>query len=307
MRALRVQGAGVTLAVQEHGERQRPTVLLVHGFPDTHGLWSDVVAGLADRYHVVTYDLRGAGASDLPAGRREYRLGQLACDARAVMDACAPGERVHLVGHDWGAIQGWEFLYAEETAPQIASFTSISGACFDHVGLLLRARLRRPTPSQLAWSLGQLRRSWYMALCQAPGAFGLVWQRVLAARWGSMLRRLEGIEPGPDFPAPTIVSDGVNLAGLYWRTPLLRLLRPVRRTPVSVPVLVVRPIGDRFLHPHTLDNAGEFVPDLTRRTVPGGHWAPRSYPGLVAELVSEHVDRVTGGRAGQPTTASSAA
>jgi pimeloyl-ACP methyl ester carboxylesterase len=58
---------GVVLAVDVHGDdASRPTVVLVHGYPDTSSAWNGVVRHLASRYRVVTYDVRGAGASTAP-------------------------------------------------------------------------------------------------------------------------------------------------------------------------------------------------------------------------------------------------
>ncbi|MDX6204789.1 MAG: hypothetical protein QOF39_846, partial [Frankiales bacterium] len=51
-----VRSGGVDLAVFEGGNRQGPTVVLVHGWPDTHHLWGGVVDLLADDFHVVAYD-----------------------------------------------------------------------------------------------------------------------------------------------------------------------------------------------------------------------------------------------------------
>src|SRR5438309_1175852 len=60
---------GVTLAVYEHGDPAAPTIVAVHGYPDNHSVWDGVVELLSDRFHVVTYDVRGAGASDKPSAR----------------------------------------------------------------------------------------------------------------------------------------------------------------------------------------------------------------------------------------------
>ena len=49
VRSRRVAGDGVELAVQERGLRDAPTVLLIHGFPDTQGLWSRVAPRLAEQ------------------------------------------------------------------------------------------------------------------------------------------------------------------------------------------------------------------------------------------------------------------
>src|SRR5437660_8783470 len=100
---------GVTLAVHAYTEidPQRPTVLAIHGYPDNHHLWDGVAEHLLRRhnaeYNVVAYDVRGAGESERPAGRSDYRFAQLISDVGTVIDSLAV-ERVHLLAHDWGSI-----------------------------------------------------------------------------------------------------------------------------------------------------------------------------------------------------------
>ena len=67
---------GVTLAVYEAGNPDAPTVVAIHGYPDNHAVWDGVVQLLADTFHVVTYDVRGTGASDKPGSRDAYRYEQ---------------------------------------------------------------------------------------------------------------------------------------------------------------------------------------------------------------------------------------
>src|SRR5690606_37022733 len=63
---------GVELCVAELGTRtdedggRRPTVVLLHGYPDTKELWYPVAERLAPRFHVVLYDVRGFGKSTAP-------------------------------------------------------------------------------------------------------------------------------------------------------------------------------------------------------------------------------------------------
>src|ERR1044072_9093249 len=72
-----VESGDATLAVFERGDPGDPTVLLVHGYPDTHRLWDGVADRLAERFHVVTYDTRGTGASTGPKGMAGYRTERL--------------------------------------------------------------------------------------------------------------------------------------------------------------------------------------------------------------------------------------
>src|SRR3954470_8680007 len=89
---------GVRLAVFETGPADAPTVVAVHGYPDNHTLWDEIAARLATEFHVVTYDVRGAGASDKPTDRAAYRMDRLTDDLIAVLDATSPDQPVHLVG-----------------------------------------------------------------------------------------------------------------------------------------------------------------------------------------------------------------
>ena len=132
-----VESAGVRLAVFESGAAAAggpgqsnaagptvPTVLLVHGYPDTHRVWDQLAAELDADHHVVRYDVRGAGQSGAPADLRGYRLDQLADDMFAVADAVSADRAVHVVGHDWGSIQAWHAVTDPRAAMRIASFTT---------------------------------------------------------------------------------------------------------------------------------------------------------------------------------------
>ena len=52
---------GVRIAVYEEGNPDGPTLVLVHGWPDSHVLWDGVVPLLADRFRIIRYDNRGVG------------------------------------------------------------------------------------------------------------------------------------------------------------------------------------------------------------------------------------------------------
>lgn len=278
----RVPGDGVDLAVFERGEG--PTVLLVHGFPDTHAVWDAVAARLAVRFHVVAYDVRGAGASSRPAGREAYRFEHLVADMRAVLDAVSPHGPVHLAGHDWGAIQSWEAVCA--MPERFASFTSISGPCLDHVSRWMRAGLR--SPSGFRAVLRQLAHSWYIAAFQAPVLPELVWRHGLAERWGGLLERSEGVSAGTH-PAPTLADDAVAGINLY-RANFFSRPSTLGERRTSVPTQVVVATGDAYVTPGLAAEAARpFADRLQVRPVRAPHWVPLTQPGEIARLISEHI------------------
>lgn len=282
-----VRGDGVDLHVVERGDPAQPTVLLVHGYPDTHAVWDLVAAELEPELHVVAYDVRGAGASSRPGGVEPYRLAHLLADLAAVIEATSGGRPVHLVGHDWGSIQTWHAVTAPSLAGQLASATSMSGPSLDHVGRWFRAAWADGPPG---WrrAVRQGTRSWYVLAFQLPKLPELGWRRAVAGRFAAQLEAREGVAPDDRWPAPTLAEDGACGVNLYRANVLGRLARPVTQ-PASVPVQLIEATGDPFVTGELLDGLEDLAPDLTRRAVDGGHWVIRSQPALVAELVAGHV------------------
>lgn len=284
---------GVRLAVQEHGDRAGTTVLAIHGYPDDHSVWDGVVTALSGRYHVVTYDVRGAGGSDVPATRDGYHLDQLERDLAVVTEEVSPDRPVHLLGHDWGSIQAWHAVTGERMRGRIASFTSISGPCLDHAGRWLRFRLRRPTPKRVRELVTQLVSSGYIGFFQLPVLPELVWRTRLLPRVLDRLERFDAAADGRHASPRT--ADGVHGLGLYRANMAKRLARPgIRRA--EVPVQVLAPTGDPFVSPAVQTDVAAWASDLRVRRLPGGHWLPRTRPRVVARCAAELVDHVEYGR-----------
>ena len=80
---------------------QGPAVLLLHGFPQTHAMWADIAAMLAQDYTVVCADLRGYGASGKPKGVAQYSFREMGADQLDLMLELGFAS-FHLVGHDRG-------------------------------------------------------------------------------------------------------------------------------------------------------------------------------------------------------------
>lgn len=266
-----VQGDGVDLAVFARGDSERPTLVFVHGYPDTHAVWHRVIDRLADDFHCVSFDVRGAGASTRPRAARAYRMSRLAADLAAVIDWASPEAPVHLVGHDWGSIQSWEIVTDPAFAARLAGFTSISGPCLDHAGHWLRAQ-HRTDPAGLR---RQLRKSWYIAALHVPL---LPWHGPLGARWPGTLAGLEG-ERLPT--SATLARDGSHGAKLYRANMLARLMRP-RDRHARCPVQVIVPRRDAFVGPGFAEGLGRWVADLEVVPVDAAHWAIQTHPDTVA-------------------------
>ncbi|GGT62070.1 SDR family oxidoreductase [Actinomadura citrea] len=306
MRDQWVRSGEIELAVRVRGLERRPTVVLVHGYPDTGAMWDEVAGRLAERFRVVVYDVRGAGASGVPADPLDYRLDALMDDLEAVLDGVGADEPVHLVGHDWGSVQGWEAVIGDRLRGRIASFTSISGPDRRHMARWAREAVRSG-PRGAAQVLGQARRSVYMPVLMTP-CVGEAAARVLAAGFGRVMRLREGAEPRSGHPADTLPADARNGLGLY-RANMGRGRADMRRGRAGtdrgagtlgdgrtdVPVQLIVPVKDRYGSQSLLLSARGPVERLYVRRAPAGHWVARSHPDLVARWISEFVEHIEGG------------
>ncbi|MDQ3158276.1 MAG: alpha/beta fold hydrolase [Actinomycetota bacterium] len=280
-----VASAGVHLNVRSSGLTGGPTVLLVHGFPDNQDVWDRVVPLLEPHFHVVTYDVRGAGGSSAPDSRKGYRMNRLVDDIVAVIERVRPdGGPVHLVGHDWGGTQLWGAVAREGTdarlSGRIASFTSISCPSLELTGHFVSSGLRNREFGKL---VKQAAHSWYILVFQLPFLPELAFRR-FGGRIRKSLTRKQHMEESAHW-AETFASDGANGINLY------RANRPAfSRSTTKVPVQVIVPTKDAFLIPALYDDVAEFAPDVRRIDIVAGHWVIRTHPAIVADKVSAFID-----------------
>lgn len=278
---------GVRLAVQEHGDPADATVVAIHGYPDDHHVWDGVVAALARRFHVVTYDVRGAGSSATPRGRRHYAIPRLAADLGEVITATVGDKPVHLLAHDWGSIQTWGLVTDPAWSERLLSYTSISGPDLDMVGVWLRGVRERPRAI-----VRQLLDSYYVALFQLP----LLPEAVIRV---GVLDRLVRHSARHGLPSDAPVrdksrSDAERGLALYRANFLPRLARPApRRT--AVPVQVLAPTDDLHVDSEMQRTApAPWCESLATMEIPGNHWVVEHSPTLIAGHVARFVDENSG-------------
>jgi pimeloyl-ACP methyl ester carboxylesterase len=272
---------GLDLAVYEAGDPGATTIVAVHGYPDSAAVWEPVTELLRERFHVVSYDVRGAGQSGTPASRAGYRLDQLEADFSSVIDAVSPDRPVHLLAHDWGSIQGWQCVSSDRLQRRIASFTSISGPGLQHAARWLHSKLR-PSPRDLATLLRQLGRSYYLLLFQLPLLPEFAWRT-------GLLDRVLGKQPST---AGRTLSDKINGLELYRANRRPAGAGSASRR-IDIPVLVLAPTADPFVGLPLQTEAPEpYTSDLRIRSVAGGHWIMRRHPDVVAQACADLIDEV---------------
>ncbi len=282
------------LAVYEEGDPDGPTVVLVHGWPDSHVLWDGVVELLADSHRIIRYDSRGAGASDVPRPASAYTVERLADDFGSVVAAVSPDVPVHVVAHDWGAATVWEYVTRPQAAQRIASYTSISGPDPGHLSRFLRDGLARPyRPRRFARAVSQALHFGYMAFFRTALA-----PMAMRSFLAEALRR-HVINAG--LPAPrrhqgdTFVADAANGMKIYRANFPRALATATRERHVPVPVQLLVNTEDTFVRPYVFDDTPRWVSRLWRRDIRAGHWLPISHPQVVAAAVAELVGHLEGG------------
>ena len=92
--------------LQVRVDGQGPTLVFLHGWPDTLSLWDDAVIALQGSHRCVRLNLPGF---DLTQSPRPVSVNDMCRLIAAVVDAVCPDEPVDLVLHDWGCFFGYEY------------------------------------------------------------------------------------------------------------------------------------------------------------------------------------------------------
>jgi pimeloyl-ACP methyl ester carboxylesterase len=266
--------AGLVFDVTDSGPDDAEVVVLLHGFPQNRHEWAGVTPYLTGAgYRVLAPDQRGYSPGARPKGRRAYLQSNLVADVVAMIDA-AHADKVHLVGHDWGAFVAWALTARHPE--RVRTLTAVSV----------------PHPKAFAWAMprGQVLRSWYMAAFQLP----VLPERLLPTRGGLSFLGGHGLTAAQmrAYVEP-LGRDGLT-AALNWYRALPWSQREkgyAGRT--TVPTTYVWSEGDTALGRAGAEATARFVDAPYRFAVlPGvSHWIPDEAPDTLAELI---LDRITG-------------
>ncbi|EUA31074.1 alpha/beta hydrolase fold family protein [Mycobacterium xenopi 3993] len=284
---------GIRIAVYEEGNRDGPTVVLVHGWPDSHVLWDGVVPLLADRFRVIRYDNRGVGASAAPKPASAYTMARFADDFAAVIDACSPTGRCTR----WPTTGDRSGLGvpAPPRRPRPGRLVHFAvRPSQHHLVDYIFSGLRRPYhPRAFVRALSQALRLSYMAVFSIPLLAPLIVRLALSSK--AIRRRLvEGIPGEQVHHSPSLARDAAYSVKTY-RANYFRSFAGARRDHyVAVPVQLIVNTEDPYVRPYGYDATARWVPRLWRRDIKAGHWSPMSHPQVLASAVHELVDYLDG-------------
>ena len=124
---MKITANGITMNYTIDGPANAPVVTLSHSLAADGSMWDPQMPALLSRFQVLRLDLRGHGASDVPAG--DYTMAQLGRDVLAAVDATGR-ERFAFCGLSLGGMIGqWlgahvgdrlEALVLANTSPRMA-------------------------------------------------------------------------------------------------------------------------------------------------------------------------------------------
>lgn len=87
-----------------------PVALFIHGWPECWYSWRQQMVALANAgYRAVAPDMPGFGETDPLPTPADYNVERVCEFMRELLVTASGGAPVLLVGHDWGAINCWQF------------------------------------------------------------------------------------------------------------------------------------------------------------------------------------------------------
>lgn len=266
---------GLEFDVEQAGPAGGIPVLLLHGFPQDLHEWDLVTPALhAAGLRTIAVNQRGYSPGARPAEPEAYRMAECVGDTVAILDALGL-DRVHLVGHDWGALVGWHT--AGGFPERIDTFTAVAVPHPHAIGAAMAA------------SDDQQERMAYIKLFRQAGKA----EHVLL---DDDARRLSGMFDGcpPERIAHYVDrmrQPGALTAALNWYRAMTRFDAAEL---ASIPAPTTYIYGDRDLAVGEAAalNCAQYVAGPYRfvRLTGVSHWAPEEAPARVAEEIIARVN-----------------
>ncbi len=98
---------GLDIFYREAGNKNKPSILLLHGFPSSSHMFRDLINDLSADYHLVAPDYPGFGQSSKPSvSEYEYSFDNLALTISRFIDALGL-KKLSLYLHDYGGPVGF--------------------------------------------------------------------------------------------------------------------------------------------------------------------------------------------------------
>jgi 3-oxoadipate enol-lactonase len=252
-----IAAAAPDLHVERRGSG--PTILMIHGATLDHRMWRPQVEALAERYQVITYDVRGHGRSPMPTGPFKHYE-----DAEALVDHLGVGPVV-AIGHTIGALYALELALARPEL--VAAFGAL---CMSGLGI-------PPFPDDHIQTMTAIRNA---ARTEGVAAAKALW---LDTGWVASARAVPAV-------AAEVGAILADYTGWYWtHDSAVKNLDPPaagRLEQLRVPALVVDGGLDLAYNHAVADELARRIPRAKLLRLPAaGHMANLEDPAAVTRAI----------------------
>jgi len=275
--------AGVKLHYVEKGDKSKPLLLLVHGFPSFWYCWHHQLRDLSKDYWVVAVDMRGYGESDKPAGREMYARELVAGDLARLVAELGRTSCV-VAAHDWGGIVAYTLA---EKHPSVVDKLIIVNA--PHMHDIRELQLH-------SWD--QLQRSWYVFVFQLPWLGETMLGMDGCAALDQMFTRHTATPE--QFPQDLVDAHKWTFGQPGALTPPLNYYRQnfeptlpdkPMPPPLACPLLVLWGENDAALSPLLATMPARYSDNLKVRFVKNGsHWVLMEFPDQVNTHIRQFIE-----------------
>ena len=290
---------GVTLSCRSAGEKGRPVLVFLHGFPEAAFVWDEILTHFAKAenggYFCIAPNLRGFELSSAPTDVSAYRPKHLVQDIAALIASeSAPVDG--LIAHDWGGAVAWNMAASQ---PQLIKKLAIINS--PHPGTFLR---------ELQHSSNQQAASAYMNFLIRPDAEKLLAEDDFRRLFEFFTSFSSVKKIGAARVAPAWLTDDVRAqyrnvwqSGLtgplnFYRASPLRpgpeianVVIPHELLEVNLRTLVLWGMDDIALPPTLLDGLANYVPRMELKKIEGAtHWIIHEQPALVARYLQDFLN-----------------
>lgn len=270
----------------------KETILFLHGYPDTSGSWSKQFEYFKDKYRVAAFDLRGIKNPFQRTIPENFSMQNLMDDLDNVIEfLVGQNGKVHLVGHDWGAIIAWSYISIQGNQKRVFTFTSIScphpKLFFDNV---IRG-LQSLNFTETQKSITQITKSWYIFLFQIPFLPEILWNNFGNLIWKPMLKKA-GVPETDEmflFDKEKITQSTIGNINLY-RNIFKNLGKDIPELPkekISLPITVIIPENDFALTPMIYEGTKEYFSNADIQILQGNHWIHREKPYHTNQIIEK--------------------
>ena len=291
MKSYYIQSNSVKLhLLADDEDKLKDTILFVHGYPDDHITWSNQFEYFSKKYRVAALDLRGIPNDFQKSSPENFTIEELMADIDAAVHfLLSENQKLHLVGHDWGAVISWCYISDVRYNKNIFTFTAIS--C-PHPRLMydnIISRLISFSPKEIIESLNQIIKSWYILLFQIPIVPEFLWNLFAEEMWKLLLKNsgLNENDPMFQFSKDKILRIVLGNINLY-RAALAGINLPeLPMEKVNTPILLIIPEKDLVLDTIVYDKTSEYYSKVDFEYLKANHWVHREKASLVNERIEK--------------------